>query len=113
MMLISPKDNDIYFLPDRYFKKTIVYPNVNADPKLRKSVTLWFHKKLLQWLNNNNDFKKFKKYYKKINTKTGIKKLYNVIRYYVKKTDCNWYDLKEQHYEILKDYILLKMKHII
>lgn len=112
-MIISPKDNNIYFLPDRYFKKEIYYPDVNADPKLRKSVTLWFHEKLLGWLNSNIDFKKFKKYYKKINTKNGIKKLYKIIKNYVKKTDCNWYDLREKHYEILKDYILLKIKHII
>ena len=64
-MLISPKDNDIYFLLIDILK-TIVYPNVNADPKLRKSVTLWFHKKLLQWLNNNNDFKNLKNIIKKL-----------------------------------------------
>ena len=108
MIALSPQ-NKLLFLPEPYIKKTVIYQNVNIDPKLRKQVTLSFHKKLLLWIDNNNDFKKYKKYIKKIDSTKGIRILYNILRRFVKNNDYNWYDLKEKHYEDLKDYILIKL----
>ena len=98
--------------PLRYFPPpptdngtTITYPNVNKDPELRKIVTYYFLKKSIKWINNYKDFNHLKKKLSLLKSNNGYKFIYNLLRKYVNENKVNWYDLKELHYEVIKDYL--------
>ena len=44
----------------------------------------------------------------KLKTEEGFKVIYKLIRYFVKKYNINWYDLRD-NYSIVKDFIRAKL----
>ncbi len=84
------------------------YQNINKDPKLRKNVTLFFHKKVLKWVQEYDDFKKYKPKLKFLESVEGQMHIYNLLRHFIKKSGINWYDLRD-NYSIIKEYLKEKL----
>lgn len=88
------------------------YVNVNKNKNLRKSVTLFFQKKLIKWINEYPDYKHLKKHLNKIKSDDGYKIIYKVIRVFLKKNNLKWWDTKK-HYFVLKDYLKVKVTNYL
>ena len=86
------------------------YQNINKDVNLRNTVTKFFQKKIIKWINNNdlpangsnNRTIQF------IETLDGRKHIYDLLRHFVHKADINWYDLKD-NYHLIKKYLIEKL----
>ena len=99
----------LYSPPSGHYYK---YINVNKNKDLRKSVTTFFHKKLIKWINEYSDFKHLKKHLKKIETNEGYEIVYKLIKTFLKKNYLKWWDTKE-HYFIIKDYLKVKVTNYL
>lgn len=84
------------------------YQNVNTDLHLRKNVTIFFHTKIIKWINNYPEFSNHKKKLKFLESLDGQMHVYNLLRKFIKKSGINWYDLRD-NYSIVKDYINAKL----
>ena len=84
------------------------YQNVNKDPKLRYQVTLYFQEKLIHWIKDDKDFKKFKSKLSFIKSTNGKYHIYDLLRHFVKRTQINWYDLRTNSY-LVKEYFEKKL----
>lgn len=84
------------------------YINVNHDVNLRKDVTLFFHKKVLKWLDTDKNFSKHKNKKNLLNSVDGQIHIYNLLRYFVKRSNINWYDLRDNYY-IIKEFLNNKL----
>ncbi len=80
------------------------YQNVNKDPKLRKEVTMFFHKKVLKWIREYDEFKKYKNKLTFLESVEGQMHIYNLLRKFIKKSGINWFDLRD-NYSIIKEYL--------
>lgn len=89
-----------YFLPPPNIPSTILYQDVNKDKNLRNSMTLFYLNKTIKWINKYNKFKNLKYLLNKLESKSGYKIIYNILRQYVKKNIINWYDLKQNYYDV-------------
>tara|TARA_B100001093_G_scaffold441582_1_gene442795 strand:- start:1461 stop:1811 length:351 start_codon:yes stop_codon:yes gene_type:complete len=96
-----------YFPPPAVIGTLIEYIDVNKDKTLRKSVTTFFHKKMIKWVSEYPEFSHLKKYLKIIKSHEGFELMYKVIRSFVKAYNINWYDLKD-NYNIFKDFLKFK-----
>ena len=85
------------------------YLNVNKDSRLRKDVTSFFLKKLIKWIKNDSEFKKYNNLLKTLDTINGTKLVYKLLRTYVNKHKVNWYDLRTEKYYLIKDYFNRKL----
>jgi hypothetical protein len=85
------------------------YQDVNKDVNLRKDVTEWFVKKILHWIESDDDFKKLKNKKKYFESVDGNMEVYKFLRYFVKKANINWYDLRS-NCKILKHYFSKKLQ---
>lgn len=94
-----------YFVPPPVISSTLTYQNVNKDPELRKIMTEFFLNKSIKWITYDKNFKHLKKNLSLLKSKDGYKIIYNLLRNYVHQNEANWYDLKQIHYEIVKDYL--------
>ena len=83
----------------------VKYLNLNKDPTLRKDVTIFFKNKIIKWIKIDDNFKHLKNKLDIIDDK----KIYNLIRNYVKKHKYNWYDLRTEKYHLIKDYFSRKL----
>ena len=90
-----------YFVPPPFINSTLVYYDVNNDKNLREMMTEYFLKKSKNFIKSKNSLAK-------LNSPNGYKIIYEILRYFVKKYDINWYDLKEK-YDFVKDYIIKKI----
>ena len=81
------------------------YINVNKDPNLRKKMLKYFLKKIDNWKKTDKNWKSVR-----VNTssKEFIKKLYKLLRKYVKSSDAEWYDLIDNK-SVLKDYLRYRL----
>ena len=112
----KPKEEPLKDKPDfkRYWPvpplidSTIQYQNINKDSNLRKDVTNFFHRKILKWINENPEFKHLKSKEKFLETNEGKIHIYNLLRYFIKRSGINWYDLRD-NYPILKEYLKEKV----
>lgn len=102
--------NEKYIRPKKYFPPPPIigtyyeYIDVNKDKNLRKSVTQFFHKKVLKWISSYPEFSHLKQYQKKFDTQKGYELIYNMIRKFTKEYNVNWFDLKD-YYPTFKDYL--------
>ena len=83
------------------------YQNINKDPKLRTQVTLHFQEKMIDWIKHDKDFRKFKSKLNFIKSNEGKYYIYDLLRYFVKRTQLNWYDLRERS-DLVKEFIVKK-----
>jgi hypothetical protein len=90
----------------------IQYQDVGDNPNLQSDVTDFFYTKVLKWINKDIDFKHLKKHYSFFKNHSGKKYIYNMLRLFVKKSKANWYDLREQNYDIVKKYLKSKIGNI-
>ena len=109
--IVSVNDKDETFpRPKKYFPPPPIigtyyeYIDVNKDENLRKSVTQFFHKKIIKWISSYPEFKHLKPYQKKFDTEKGYMLIYNIIRKFTKDYNINWFDLKD-YYPTFKDYL--------
>ena len=94
---------NFYYVPQPYLIKTqIEYPNVNKDKKLRKKVVIYYQDKIADWIKNDSSWKSLKKL--KVYSDAFPKKLYKILRKYVKRSSAQWYDLIDNK-RVLKDYL--------
>jgi hypothetical protein len=108
-----------YFIPPPIIGTVYKYQDVNKDKTLRKDITNFFRKKLFEWLDEDY-YKDIKSYFqvdgsqvKKLDKQDksfkdsklikdhiyqhyySYKKVYKLLRAYVKKYDVNWWDLRK------------------
>jgi hypothetical protein len=72
---------------------TYEYQDINKSMTLRNDVVDFFYSKVKKWSKKSVD-------------KSNI---YSLLRNYVKKNNCNWYDLRSLQYSYVKDYILSRI----
>ena len=82
------------------------YTDVNKDLNLRKKSVYYFYDKLIKWISNDKNFIELKNTeYDNLDNKNKIlKKIYKLLRYYIKKKNINWWDLGKK-YKSVKRYI--------
>ena len=97
-----------YFLPPPLITSNFVYQDINSDPTLRENITNFFLNKTIKWVNNYSEFKNSKYLLPKLKTNIGYELIYNILRQFIKKNHCNWYDLRN-NYELVKDFIRYKL----
>ena len=97
-----------YFLPPPLINSTLIYQDVNTDPILRENITNFFLNKTIKWINSYSEFKNSKYLLPKMKTNVGYELIYNILRQFVKKNNCNWYDLRN-NYELVKDFIRYRL----
>jgi hypothetical protein len=97
-----------YFLPPPLINSTFIYQDVNKDPKLREDITNFFLKKTIKWINDYSEFKNSKYLLPKLKTDIGYELIYNVLRQFIKKNNCNWYELRN-NYDLVKDFIRYRL----
>jgi len=92
-------------LPTTLLTTQYEYINVNKDPELRKKMVKYFLKKIDKWKKTDKNWKSVK-----VNTssKPFIKKLYKLLRKFVKSSDAEWYDLIDNR-SVLKDYLRYRL----
>lgn len=101
-----------YFLPPipSYYE----YQDINQDEQLRTDVVNYFYYKLLKWVASSSMYKEYRNYendlYKnKVETKRNI---YKLLRYFIKKANINWYELRTNDF-IIKEYFAKKFNLLI
>jgi hypothetical protein len=97
-----------YFPPPPIITSYYKYQNVNIDPRLQNMVTTEYQKKVLNWIKNDNAFKKFKKFEKELKTEIGFEMIHKILKLFVKRGNTNWYDLDIQN-SLVKEYIRHKL----
>ena len=82
------------------------YQNINKDSNLRELETKFFYNKALKWITDSliTDPDKITL----LNSNKGYKIIYKLLRKYVKRSNINWYDLKN-HYSTIKNYLLKRI----
>ena len=85
------------------------YQDVNLDPNLRLDVINYFYNKLLKWISSSRLYTKYSEHENYIfNNKYKVKqKIYKLLRYFVKKANINWYDLRSNNI-IIKEFFSKK-----
>ncbi len=91
-----------------YLNSNVNYFNINKDVNLRKDVTKFFQKKIIKWINEDDNFKQYNSKLELIKSTRGQEHIYNLLRTYIKKSSLNWYDLRSNLY-VLKDYFNKKL----
>jgi hypothetical protein len=108
----SDKIIKYYFIPPMpsYYE----YQDINQDSQLRTDVVNYFYHKLLKWITSSSLYEKYQKHedylYK---NKTEVKqKIYKLLRYFVKKANINWYELRTNQL-IIKEFFSKKFNLLI
>jgi len=81
------------------------YEDHNENLKLREDVTKFFHKKVIKWINKDSNFKKYSDKLEFFESSDGYLHIYKLLRNFVKKSNVNWWDLRETNYHLIKDYL--------
>jgi len=82
------------------------------DDDLQKDVTKYFYKKTLKWLGENHEFSKLKKQINFIKSDKGLKYIKSLLKLFMKKTKAKWYELREENYDDVKEFIRTHLKSI-
>jgi hypothetical protein len=86
----------------------IQYQNVNTDTNLRTDVTKFFNKKIIKYITENSDLNHLKKELPFLKSDEGWKFIYKLLKRFVKNSNINWYDLRD-NYRIVRKYIIKKL----
>ena len=93
-----------YIIQQPIMQSYYEYQDVNKDPNLRIDVINFFFNKLLKWVKNDSLFKKYENKESSLNNKKTKKRLYKLLRSFIKKNNKNWYDLRD-NYLFFKEYL--------
>jgi hypothetical protein len=104
----TTKDNFIYFEPPPFIETVYKYQNVNIDKDLQNKVTMKFLNKTINWIQDDSNFNKYKKYLSLMKSDEGYDIIHKILRLFVKKGNTNWYDLSRQE-SLIKDFIKYKL----
>ena len=88
------------------------YQDINKDAKLRIDVINFFFYRLLNWVKHDSLFSKYKKYELSLDNKKTKRKLYKILRKFVKKSNINWYEIRS-NYSYFKDYLYKHFKLLL
>ena len=86
----------------------IQYQNLNADTTLRTDVTKFFNRKVIKHITKHSDLNHLEKELPFLKSSDGWKFIYKLLRRFVKNTQINWYDLRD-NYRTVRDYIISKL----
>lgn len=87
------------------------YQDVNNDPNLQHTETLYFLDKTLEWIKYDKSYKKLKKFERYLKGPNGYEIIHKLLKLFVRKGNTNWYDLKVQQ-SLVKDYIKHKLSKL-
>ena len=93
-----------YYPVPPVYQSIYEYQDINNDINLRKKFTLFFHNKLLGWIDKDSKFKFLHNKKKQISSTEGYNVIYKLLRKFVKKSNINWYDLSDNK-NLIKDYL--------
>jgi hypothetical protein len=85
--------DDVYGMHSKFY----YHHDMNNDKKIRIQMTLYYHKKLIKKGIIQSDF--------------PLKRVYKILREYIKKTSANWYDIyyyKKYIYEMFEKIVKKK-----
>ncbi len=88
------------------------YQDVNNDPNLQHTETLYFLDKTLDWIKYDKSFKKISKIKRHLKGTNGYEIIYKILKLFIKRGNTNWYDLKIQE-SLVKDYIKHKLNKVV
>ena len=108
------KDNKTitYIIPQSIMPSYYEYQDINKDAKLRIDVINFFFYRLLNWVKHDSLFSKYKKYELSLDNKKTKRKLYKILRKFVKKSNINWYEIRS-NYSYFKDYLYKHFKLLL
>jgi len=89
--------------------------DISEDRTLQDSVTDYYHKKILKWIDKKDiEFAKFKKHKKFLNKPEGKEYVHTTLKLFLKKhRHLKWYDLRsDDNYEDVKEFIRTKIANI-
>ena len=98
-----------------YYQPYLYQPSVDVgqDINLQNNVAIFFHTKILKWIDINPDFKHLKKYNNFLKSEKGIKYIKTLLKLFVRNSRANWYDLRDEYnYPIVKKYLNHKIGNI-
>jgi hypothetical protein len=104
----KPTFKKYYPVPPMY-ESVYEYQDINRDVNMRKQITLFYHEKLLEWIDNNQSFHFLRKNKKQIENNQFL--IYKLLRKFVKKSGVNWYDLRD-NYSLIKEYLYKTFKNL-
>ncbi len=104
-------NKQIYFVPPPFINSTYEYQNVNNDQRLRDDVTSFFYKKIIKWIKTYKEFNHLKNKLSILESSNGKKIIYRILKEYIKNTNINWYDVRD-NYSTIKDYLRYKISKI-
>ena len=82
------------------------------DKDLQKDVTKYFYKKTLKWLGDDHEFSSLKKQLDFIKSEKGLKYIKTLLKLFMKKHKAKWYELREDNYDDVKEFIRTHLKSI-
>lgn len=82
------------------------------DKDLQKEVTKYFYKKTLKWLGDDHEFSSLKKQLDFIKSEKGLKYIKTLLKLFMKKHKAKWYELREDNYDDVKEFIRTHLKSI-
>ena len=99
-----PTERRYWPVPPPLLLSTYEYQDVGKDIRLRKSVTEFFQNKVIKWVKHYKEFEHLKPKLHMLESDEGTKKIYTVLRRFIKNSNINWFDLKD-NYTLIKEYL--------
>jgi hypothetical protein len=80
------------------------YQDIGKDKNLRNDVTNFFQKKLIKWINKYDNFSHLKSDILFFSSNEGKKRVYKLLRRFIKNSGINWFDLRD-NCNLIKTYL--------
>jgi len=82
------------------------------DKDLQKEVIKYFYKKTIKWLGGDHEFSSLRKQLDFIKSEKGLKYIKTLLKIFMKKNKAKWYELREDNYDDVKEFIRTHLKSI-
>jgi hypothetical protein len=89
-----------------------LYDLSENDKELQKEVIKYFYKKTIKWLGGDHEFSSLKKQLDFIKSEKGLKYIKTLLKLFMKKHKAKWYELREDNYDDVKEFIRTHLKSI-
>lgn len=94
------------------YNRTESYDLSINDKELQKEVTKYFYKKTIKWLGGDHEFSSLQKQLDFIKSEKGLKYIKTLLKLFMKKHKAKWYELREDNYDDVKEFIRTHLKSI-